>query len=79
MPQKPSQRNYKEEYRKYSGTKKGRKENDRRKQARRDYEAKHGNLPSNIEIDHIKGIKKGGSDAQSNLRAIPRSKNRSKH
>jgi hypothetical protein len=79
MPQKPSQRDYKMEYRKYSGTPKGRKENDRRKQARRDYEQAHGNLPRTTEIDHIRGIKKGGTDAPSNLRAISRSRNRSKH
>jgi 5-methylcytosine-specific restriction endonuclease McrA len=79
MPQKPSQRNYAEEYRKYGGTPKGRRENDRRKQARRDYETKHGNLPTKIEIDHIKGIKSGGTDNPKNLRAISRSKNRSKH
>lgn len=79
MPQKPSQRNYAEEYRKYGGTKKGRKENDRRKQARRDYETKHGNLPTLIEVDHVRSIKRGGSDKPSNLRAISRARNRSKH
>jgi 5-methylcytosine-specific restriction endonuclease McrA len=79
MPQKPSQRDYQAEYKKYGGTKKGRRENDRRKQARRDYEAAHGNLPTKMEVDHKRGIKSGGSDAPSNLQVLSRSKNRSKH
>lgn len=76
MPQKPSQRDYKEEYRKYGGTKLGRKQNDQRKQARRDYEAKHGNLPSTTEVDHKHAIINGGKNNLANLRAISRAKNR---
>jgi len=49
-----------------------------RNRARRQYEKKHGDLPSNIEIDHIKPLSKGGSSTSAgNLRAVPASANRS--
>ena len=49
-----------------------------RNRARRQYEKKHGDLPSNIEIDHIKPLSRGGSSTSaSNLRAVPASANRS--
>jgi len=49
-----------------------------RNRARRQYEKKHGDLPSNVEIDHIKPLSKGGSSTSAgNLRAVPASANRS--
>jgi hypothetical protein len=76
MPVPPSKRDYRAEYDKYQGTPKQRRNNDKRKQARRDYEAKHGNLPSTTEIDHKRALINGGSNAAGNTRAIPRAKNR---
>ena len=49
-----------------------------RNRARRQYEKKHGDLPRDVEIDHIKPLSKGGSSTSaSNLRAVPASANRS--
>lgn len=49
-----------------------------RNRARRQYEKKHGDLPSNVEIDHVKPLSKGGSSTSAgNLRAVPASANRS--
>jgi len=49
-----------------------------RNRARRQYEKKHGDLPSNVEVDHIKPLSKGGSSTSAgNLRAVPASTNRS--
>ena len=42
-----------------------------RNQARREYEAKHGDLPSTVDVDHKKRIAHGGTNAPSNLRAVP--------
>lgn len=75
MPTKPENRNYKAE---------AARETPARKQARRDrmkarydYEKAHGNLPTNVQVDHIKPISEGGTNAKSNLRAIPKAKNES--
>lgn len=46
-----------------------------RNKARREYEAKHGDLPSTVDVDHKKMIKDGGTNAPSNLRAVPEKKN----
>lgn len=49
-----------------------------RNKARKEYEAKHGKLPHNEDIDHIKPLsKKGNPLALSNLRAVSESANRS--
>jgi hypothetical protein len=49
-----------------------------RNKARRQYEKKHGNLPTDVEVDHIKPLSKGGSPLSAgNLRAVPASTNRS--
>lgn len=49
-----------------------------RNTARRHYEKKHGKLPTDVEVDHIKPLSKGGSPLKgSNLRAVPASVNRS--
>jgi hypothetical protein len=39
-----------------------------RGRARRAYEKAHGDLPSNVDVDHKKPVKAGGSNAKSNLR-----------
>jgi 5-methylcytosine-specific restriction endonuclease McrA len=49
-----------------------------RNRARRQYEKKHGDLPSDVEVDHIKPLSKGGSSTSAgNLRAVSASTNRS--
>jgi hypothetical protein len=48
----------------------------KRNKARRDYEAKHGDLPSTVDVDHKRRLAKGGSNAAGNLRAVDQSKNR---
>lgn len=49
-----------------------------RNRARREYEKKHGKLPTDVEVDHIKPLSKGGSPLKAgNLRAVPASTNRS--
>ena len=75
MPTPKDQRNYREE---------AARESEARKQARRDrqqaryaYEKKHGDLPSNVHVDHKKPISQGGTNAAGNLRAIPRERNES--
>ncbi len=40
-----------------------------RHRARRKYEKKNGDLPSNVDVDHKKPLNKGGSNSVSNLRA----------
>lgn len=75
MPTKPEDRNYKAE---------AARETPARKQARRDrqkaryaYEKAHGDQPSTTHIDHKRPISQGGTNAVSNLRAIPKDKNES--
>lgn len=75
MPTKPENRDYKAE---------AARESEARKQARRDrqkaryaYEKKHGDLPSTVHVDHKKPISQGGTNAASNLRAIPKERNES--
>ena len=49
-----------------------------RNRARRQYEKKHGDLPRDVELDHIKPLSTGGSSiSKSNVRAVPASANRS--
>lgn len=80
MPSSPSyKRQYKQEY----ATAKARGEvgtgsdsgNAKRHRARRAYEKEHGDLPSNVHVDHKKHLKSGGSNGKSNLRARPASAN----
>ena len=49
-----------------------------RNQARAAYEKKHGNLPSNVDVDHVKplGATTKGANNSSNLRAISETQNR---
>ena len=41
------------------------------------YEKAHGDLPSNVDVDHTKPLAKGGATKLSNLRARPAGANRS--
>ena len=75
MPTKASERNYREE---------AARESPQRKQDRRDrmnaryaYEKKHGDLPTNVQVDHKKALSQGSTNAPSNLRAIPKERNES--
>ena len=70
-------RNYQSEYRNYQGQPKQVKQRAERNAARREYEKTHGNLPSTVDVDHIKPIVKGGDNRPSNLRTRPRNVNRS--
>ena len=75
MPTKPENRDYQKE---------AARESEARKQARRDrqkaryrYEKTNGDLPSSVHVDHKKPISQGGTNAPSNLRAIPKERNES--
>lgn len=52
------------------------KKRAQRNAARREYEKKHGDLPSNVDVDHKKPLDRGGSNAPSNLRATSQKDNR---
>jgi hypothetical protein len=52
------------------------KKRTQRNAARREYEDKHGDLPSNKDVDHKKRIAHGGTNAPSNLRAVSQKENR---
>jgi 5-methylcytosine-specific restriction endonuclease McrA len=75
MATKP--RNYKREYELYQGTPEQLKKQSERHKARRAYEKAHGKLPDSMDVDHVKPLSKGGTSKLSNLRAVPKSKNRS--
>jgi 5-methylcytosine-specific restriction endonuclease McrA len=75
MPTKASERNYQAEAAKESPARK--EERRERQRARYAYEKKHGDLPTNVQVDHIKPLSGGGKNVASNLRAIPKKKNES--
>jgi hypothetical protein len=77
MAQSRSKRNYQREYQNYQGKPEQIRNRSQRNQARREYEKKHGDLPSTVDVDHAKPIIKGGGNAAGNLRARPRGANRS--
>lgn len=52
------------------------KKRAQRNAARREYEKKNGDLPSNVDVDHKKPLDRGGSNAPSNLRATSQKDNR---
>ena len=62
---------------KYDGSPEVKKKRAERNKARREYEKVHGDLPSNVDVDHKKPLAKGGKTTLGNLRAVPASKNRS--
>lgn len=47
-----------------------------RNKARREYEEAHGDLPSDVDVDHKKRLAKGGSNNLSNLQAKDQTTNR---
>lgn len=61
---------------KYESTPEQIKKRSMRNKARREYEKKHGDLPSNVDVDHKKMLKNGGTNAESNLRAKSQKDNR---
>lgn len=76
----PSSKNYVRDYQQEQKTAKARgedKDKAKRNKARRDYEKAHGNLPSNVDVDHKKKLAQGGGNSMSNLRARSQSANRS--
>lgn len=74
---KAQTRNYKKEYQNYQGTPVQIHNRSLRNQARRAYEAAHGNLPTTTDVNHINPLIKGGSNAGSNTNALSRHNNRS--
>lgn len=67
-----------EYYRKYHGTAKAKKERAARNAARREAEARgEVHKGDGKEVDHIRALSNGGSNARSNQRVISRHKNRS--
>ena len=75
MPTKPENRDYKKEAARESEKRK--QDRRDRMKARYDYEKKHGDLPTNMQVDHKKPLSQGGTNAASNLRAIPKERNES--
>ncbi len=47
-----------------------------RNAARREYEKKHGDLPSTVDVDHKTRMKHGGGNAPANLQAKSQTANR---
>jgi hypothetical protein len=75
MAKKP--RDYAAEYKNYQGTPEQLKKQSERHKARRAYVKANGPVPASMDIDHVKPLSKGGTSKLSNLRAVPKSKNRS--
>jgi hypothetical protein len=75
MPTKPENRDYKKEAARESAE----RQQDRRDRmnARYAFEKKNGDLPTNVQVDHVKSLGRGGTNAPSNLRAIPKKRNES--
>ena len=72
-----TKRNYKQEYERYQGKPEQIAKRSARNKARRAYEKANGDLPSTVDVDHIKPIDKGGTNRKSNLRAVSQSENTS--
>lgn len=75
MPER--ERNYRREYDLYQGTEQQKKNRAKRNAARREL-MREGVVRKGdgLEVDHKRMIKDGGSNARSNLRAIPAARNR---
>jgi 5-methylcytosine-specific restriction endonuclease McrA len=75
MPTKPENRNYQREAAMESEARKeARRE---RKRARYYMEKKYGELPTNVHVDHIKPLSRGGGNSPNNLRLLKKEKNES--
>ena len=68
---------YKKAYKKYHSSKKAKKQRAQRNKIGRLLKKHNVNIPKDHEIDHITPISKGGGNDISNIRIIPRNKNRS--
>jgi 5-methylcytosine-specific restriction endonuclease McrA len=77
MPRKEP-RDYQKEYADFHGKPKRVKERSLKNQGRKKYEKANGDLPREMEVDHIKPVSKGGKNNMSNLRAVKRTVNRKK-
>lgn len=75
MPTPPDKRDYKAEYARETPARKAARAE--RNRARRAYENSHGNLPTNVQVDHKRAISQGGGNSMQNLRAIPKKENES--
>lgn len=72
-------RDYKQEYEAYGGTPKQIKKQVLRVTARREENKAAGHkIPTNMQVDHIKPLAKGGGNAKSNLRVISAKENEHK-
>lgn len=69
-----SKRDYKKEGQ-YESTPQQIANRSARNKARREYEKLHGDLPSNVDVDHKTPMAYGGTNAKSNVRAVPESQN----
>lgn len=73
-------RDYKKEYREYHAKKEQKRNRVMRNTARRQAIAQYGKQAlKGKDVDHIKPLSKGGSNAKSNRRIISSSKNRSRN
>ena len=68
---------YKKAYKKYHSSKKAKRERAKRNAAGRKLKKMGIKIPNGYEIDHKNPVSRGGSNDLSNLRIIPRGKNRS--
>lgn len=75
MPTPKDKRDYKAEYA-AEGPKRRQDRRDRMN-ARYAYEKKHGDLPTNVQVDHKVALSQGGTNAPKNLRALPKKRNES--
>lgn len=73
-------RNYAREYENYHSRTEQKKNRAKRNAARRDAIRTHGKAAlAGKDVDHIKPLSKGGSNAKSNRRIVSTSKNRSRN
>lgn len=80
MPQDPSKRDYKKEYARDHSSTTAKKHRAQRNNARRAAVRKHGaSALVGKDVDHIKPLSQGGSNAPSNRRIISTKKNRGRN
>lgn len=75
-------RDYRHEYDSYHGTpeqiKKRQMRNEARAMIKEKYKARRARLDKGDEVDHIRSLSNGGTNAKSNLRVVSRRENRRK-
>lgn len=79
MPTPKDQRDYRAEYDKFQGTPEQRRNNDKRKKARRAME-KAGKVKKGDgkEVDHVRPLRNGGGNTEKNWKVMSRHMNRTK-